>query len=64
MRRVKETRLKDIAGYQVWKITDKFSFPGNENVTCVTYMLNTQDGDNINCFPTLPLLKKYVKEVL
>lgn len=50
-----EKRLKDYKGYQVWKITDN---KGTRNEK-ITYMLNNQDGDNINCFSSLTALKKY-----
>ena len=50
-----EKRLKDYNGYQVWKITDN---KGLHSET-ITYMLNDQDGDNINCFTSLAALKKY-----
>lgn len=45
-----ERRLRDYKGYQVYKIID--------NTT--TYMLNDQNGDNVNCFTSLAELKKYV----
>lgn len=51
-----ERRLKDINGLHVWKITDN---KGLKNET-VTYMLNTKDEDNINCFTSLKELKEYV----
>lgn len=50
-----EKRLKDYKGYQVYKITDNKG-------TCketITYMLNNQDDNNINCFSTLAALKKF-----
>lgn len=50
-----EKRLKDYKGYQVYKITDN---KGARNET-ITYMLNNQDGDNINCFSSLTSLKRY-----
>ena len=50
-----EKRLKDCNGYQVWKIIDN---KGLRDETA-TYMLNTQDGDNVNCFASLVELKKY-----
>ena len=54
-----EKRLKDIEGCQVWKVTDN---KGTRHET-TTYMLNTADGDNINCFGSLAELKAYVKNV-
>lgn len=50
-----EKRLKDYKGCQVYKITDN---KGTHNET-ITYMLNNQDGDNINYFTSLAALKKY-----
>lgn len=50
-----EKRLKDYKGYQVWKITDN---KGTHNET-ITYMLNDQDGDNVDCFNSLSALKKF-----
>ncbi len=50
-----EKRLKDYKGYQVWKITDN---KGLHNET-ITYMLNDQDGNNIDCFISLAALKKF-----
>lgn len=50
-----EKRLKDYKGYQVYKITDN---KGTHNET-TTYMLNDQDGDNIDCFTSLAALKKF-----
>lgn len=50
-----EKRLKDCNGYQVWKIIDN---KGMRDET-TTYMLNGQDGNNINCFTSLSTLKKY-----
>lgn len=50
-----ERRLKDYKGYQVWKVIDN---KGLHDET-TTYMLNDQDGDNINCFASLAGLKKY-----
>lgn len=55
-----EKRLKDYKGYQVWKVIDN---KGLHDET-TTYMLNDQDGDNINCFSTLKELKEYVDVVL
>lgn len=52
---VEERRLKDYKGYQVWKCTDD---SGKEKE--VFYMLNTQDGDNVNVFRTLAELKAFV----
>lgn len=51
-----EKRLKDYKGYQVWKITDNKGCTNEET----TYMLNNQEGDNINCFSTLAEFRKYV----
>ncbi|MGF7012011.1 hypothetical protein M2146_002565 [Lachnospiraceae bacterium PF1-22] len=50
--RKSEKRLKDLCGFQVWKIVDQ-----KETI----YMLNTQVGDNVNCFKSLKALKEYVK---
>ena len=50
-----EKKLKDYKGYQVYKIIDN---KGTHNET-TTYMLNDQDGDNIDCFTDLTTLKKY-----
>lgn len=50
-------RLKDINGFQVWKVTDN---KGLRNET-TTYMLNDSEGNNINCFSTLAELKKATK---
>ena len=49
-----EKRLKDYKGYQVYKIIDN---KGTHNET-TTYMLNDQDGNNIDCFSSLAALKK------
>lgn len=54
-----EKRLKDYKGYQVYKITDNKS-TRNEKTT---YMLNDQDGNNIDCFASLAALKKYANEL-
>lgn len=50
-----EKRLKDYKGYQVWKVTDNKGLHDEE----ITYMLNDQNDDNINCFTSLADLKKY-----
>ena len=50
-----EKRLKDYKGFQVYKITDN---KGTHNDT-ITYMLNDQDGNNIDCFTSLAALKKF-----
>ena len=50
-----EKRLKDYKGFQVYKITDN---KGTHN-EITTYMLNNQDGDNIDCFTSLATLKKF-----
>ncbi len=50
-----EKRLKDYKGFQVYKITDN---KGTRNET-TTYMLNDQDGNNIDCFTDLAALKKF-----
>lgn len=55
-----EKRLKDYKGCQVHKVIDNKGTRNEE----VTYMLNTQDGDNINCFTSLAELKKYANNVL
>jgi hypothetical protein len=60
MRETIEKRLKDYKGYQVWKVTDNKGFHDEE----ITYMLNDQDGDNINCFSSLANLKRHVDNVL
>lgn len=52
-----EKRLKDINGFQVWKITDNKGLRGEKT----TYMLNDSEGNNIDCFPTLAELKKSTK---
>lgn len=52
-----EKRLKDINGLQVWKVIDNKGERNEET----TYMLNTQDDDNINCFSTLKELKEFAK---
>ncbi len=49
-----EKRLKDYKGYQVYKVIDKGCI--NEEIT---YMLNDQEGNNINCFTSLAALKKF-----
>lgn len=54
-----EKRLKDYKNFQVWKITDN---KGTRNEK-ITYMLNDQDDDNINCFASLSELKKYADEL-
>lgn len=64
MRRTKETRLKDVFGYTVYKRTDTFYMPENERVKTVSYLVCNTNGTIINCFPTLALLKTYVKNVL
>ncbi len=50
-----EKRLKDYKGYQIYKIIEN-SCTRNE---IVTYMLNNQDGNNIDCFISLAGLKKF-----
>lgn len=55
-----EKRLKDINEMQVWKMIKNKGTSRKE----IYYMLNTQDGDNINVFETLAELKKYAKTVM
>lgn len=55
-----EKRLKDYKGYQVYKIIDNKGTNKEE----ITYMLNDQDDNNIDCFKTLVSLKKYVDTIL
>lgn len=50
-----ERRLKDINGLHVYKVTDN---KGTKNEK-ITYLLNTEEEDNINCFSTLKELKEY-----
>lgn len=50
-----ERRLADYKGFQVWKVTDN---KGLKSET-ITYMLNNQDDDNLNCFDNLKDLKKW-----
>lgn len=50
-----EKRLKDYKGFQVYKIIDN---KGTRNEK-ITYILNNQWGDNINCFTSLVALKKF-----
>lgn len=47
---IKEIRLKDYKGNQIWKCVDEYGE--------IFYMYNTQDGDNINVYRTLTALKK------
>lgn len=49
-----ERRLKDFMGFQVWKATENKGLRSEE----VIYMLCDQDGNVIDCFRTLPALKK------
>lgn len=51
-----EKRLGDYKGYQIWKIINNKGLSSQK----VTYMLNDQDGNNVNCFSTLSALKKGV----
>lgn len=51
-----EKRLKDYKGYQVYKINDN---KGTRNES-TTYILNDQDGNNIDCFTSLAALKKFI----
>lgn len=50
-----EKRLKDYKGYQVYKVIDNKGCNNEE----ITYMLNDQEGNNINCFTSLAALKKF-----
>lgn len=50
-----EKRLKDYKGYQVYKVIDNKGCRNEET----TYMLNDQEGNNINCFTSLASLKKF-----
>lgn len=50
-----EKRMKDYKGYEVWKVTDN---KGLKSET-TTYMLNDYDGNNLNCFSSLSVLKKW-----
>lgn len=52
-----ERRLKDINGLRVYKVIDNKGLKNEK----VTYLLNTEDEDNINCFSSLKELKEYVK---
>ena len=51
-----EKRLKDYKGYQVWKVTDNKGLSSEK----ITYMLNDQDGNNVNCFSSMTALRKWV----
>lgn len=50
-----ERRLKDINGLQVWKIIDNKGMRDEQ----ITYMLNDEEGNNIECFDTLKELKEF-----
>lgn len=50
-----ERRLKDINGLRVYKVIDNKGLKNEK----VTYLLNTEDEDNINCFLSLKELKEY-----
>lgn len=50
-----EKRLKDYKGYQVYKIIDNKGTRQEK----ITYMLNDQEENNINCFSSLAELKKW-----
>lgn len=50
-----EKRLKDYRGFQVWKVTDNKGLKSEK----VTYLLNDNDDNNINCFSTLKELKQF-----
>lgn len=50
-----ERRLKDINGLHVYKVIDNKGLKTEK----VTYLLNTEDEDNINCFSSLKELKEY-----
>ena len=50
-----ERRLKDINGLHVYKVTDNKGLKNEK----VTYLLNTEDEDNINCFSSLKELKAF-----
>lgn len=52
-----ERRLNDINGLRVYKVTDNKGLKNEK----VTYLLNTEDEDNINCFSSLKELKEYAK---
>lgn len=54
-----EKRLTDYRGYQVIKVVDDYGVKKD-----ITYMVNNQDGDNLNCFTNLTALKKWVDLVL
>lgn len=55
-----EKRLKDYKGYQVSKVVDNKGMRNEKT----TYMLDNQNGDNVNCFGSLADLKRYVNTVL
>ena len=46
-----EKRLKDYKDYQVFKVIDYWEYDGTKKETII-YMLNDDDGNNINCFST------------
>ena len=50
-----ERRLKDINGLRVYKVIDNKGLKNEK----VTYLLNTEYEDNINCFLSLKELKEY-----
>ena len=54
-----EKQLKDFKGFKVLKVTDD----KGTLVEKTTYMLNTKDDFNVNCFSTLAELKSYVNNV-
>lgn len=53
-----ERRLKDYKGYAVWKITDNKGTRHEE----ITYMLQDDEDNNINCFLSLQDLKRWTDE--
>jgi hypothetical protein len=54
-----ERRLTDYRGFKVYKITDN---KGIKNEV-VTYMLNDNDDNNMNCYKTLKELKFDVDKI-
>ena len=55
-----EKELKDIKDIKVFKVISNKGTNKEETI----YMLNTKDGDNINCFSTLKELKEHANKII
>lgn len=53
-----EKRLKDVNGYEIWKVTDNKGMRNQQ----VTYLVQDEE-DCLNCFSTLKEAQKYAREL-